>query len=232
MSMSLVSQLKMREVHEADRPRERFLRQGPESLSNQELLAILLRTGSKEESVLTLANRVLVQFEKLHALKHATVEEMKEIKGIGEAKAIQLLAAIELGKRLAQKEIDNKYTIRSPEDAANFLMPFMTSLQQENFVALYLNVKNQIIHQQTVFIGSLNASIVHPREIFRVAVRRAAAAIIVAHNHPSGNPVPSPEDIDVTKRLLEAGQILGIDLLDHIIIGDHQFVSLKEKGYI
>lgn len=232
MSMSLVSHLKMREVHEADRPRERFLRQGPESLSNQELLAILLRTGSKEESVLTLANRVLVQFEKLHALKHATVEEMKEIKGIGEAKAIQLLAAIELGKRLAQKEIDNKYTIRSPEDAANFLMPFMTSLQQENFVVLYLNVKNQIIHQQTVFIGSLNASIVHPREIFRVAVRRAAASIIVAHNHPSGNPVPSPEDIDVTKRLLEAGQILGIDLLDHIIIGDHQFVSLKEKGYI
>jgi DNA repair protein RadC len=232
MSMSLVSHLKMREVHEADRPRERFLRQGPESLSNQELLAILLRTGTKEESVLTLANRVLVQFEKLHALKHATVEEMKEIKGIGEAKAIQLLAAIELGKRLAQKEIDNKYTIRSPEDAANFLMPFMTSLQQENFVALYLNVKNQIIHQQTVFIGSLNASIVHPREIYRVAVRRAAAAIIVAHNHPSGNPVPSPEDIDVTKRLLEAGQILGIDLLDHIIIGDHQFVSLKEKGYI
>ena len=232
MTMSFVSQLKMREVHEADRPRERFLRQGPESLSNQELLAILLRTGSKEESVLTLANRVLVQFEKLHALKYATVEEMKEIKGIGEAKAIQLLAAIELGKRLAQKEIDNKYTIRSPEDAANFLMPFMTSLQQENFVALYLNVKNQIIHQQTVFIGSLNASIVHPREIFRVAVRRASASIIVAHNHPSGNPVPSPEDIDVTKRLIEAGQILGIDLLDHIIIGDHQFVSLKEKGYI
>ena len=232
MSVAFVSQLRMREVHEADRPRERFLRQGPESLSNQELLAILLRTGTKNESVLTLANRILVQFEKLHALKHATVEEMMEIKGVGEAKAIQILAAIELGKRLAQKELDNKFTIRSPEDAANYLIPELAPLQQEHFVALYLNVKNQILHKQTIFVGSLNASIVHPREIFRVAIRRSAAAIIVAHNHPSGNPSPSPEDIDVTKRLIEAGQILGVDLLDHIIIGDHQFISLKEKGYI
>lgn len=232
MSVTFVSQLRMREVHEADRPRERFLRQGPESLSNQELLAILLRTGTKNESVLTLANRILVQFEKLHALKHATVEEMMEIKGVGEAKAIQILAAIELGKRLAQKELDNKYTIRSPEDAANYLIPELAPLQQEHFVALYLNVKNQILHKQTIFVGSLNASIVHPREIFRVAIRRSAAAIIVAHNHPSGNPSPSPEDIDVTKRLIEAGHILGVDLLDHLIIGDHQFISLKEKGYI
>ena len=232
MSVTFVSQLRMREVHEADRPRERFLRQGPESLSNQELLAILLRTGTKNESVLTLANRILVQFEKLHALKHATVEEMIEIKGVGEAKAIQILAAIELGKRLAQKELDNKYTIRSPEDAANYLIPELAPLQQEHFVALYLNVKNQILHKQTIFVGSLNASIVHPREIFRVAIRRSAAAIIVAHNHPSGNPSPSPEDIDVTKRLIEAGHILGVDLLDHLIIGDHQFISLKEKGYI
>lgn len=232
MSISLASQLRMREVHEADRPRERFLRQGPESLSNQELLAILLRTGTKNESVLSLANRILVQFEKLHALKHATVEEMMEIKGVGEAKAIQILAAIELGKRLAQKELDNKYTIRSPEDAANYLIPELAPLQQEHFVALFLNVKNQILHKQTIFVGSLNASIVHPREIFRVAIRRSAAAIIVAHNHPSGNPSPSPEDIDVTKRLIEAGHILGVDLLDHLIIGDHQFISLKEKGYI
>jgi DNA repair protein RadC len=232
LSVTFVSQLRMREVHEADRPRERFLRQGPESLSNQELLAILLRTGTKSESVLSLANRILVQFEKLHALKHATVEEMMEIKGVGEAKAIQILAAIELGKRLAQKELDNKYTIRSPEDAANYLIPELAPLQQEHFVALYLNVKNQILHKQTIFVGSLNASIVHPREIFRVAIRRSAAAIIVAHNHPSGNPSPSPEDIDVTKRLIEAGQILGVDLLDHLIIGDHQFISLKEKGYI
>lgn len=178
--------LKIRDVHEADRPRERLIRQGAQSLSNQELLAILLRTGTKEASVLALANRVLMDFEKLHALKHATFEEITSIKGIGEAKAVQLLAAIELGRRLAQKEIDSRYTIRSPEDAAAYLMPEMESLTQENFVALFLNTKNQIIHKQTIFIGSLNASIVHPRELFREAIKRSAASIICAHNHPSG----------------------------------------------
>ena len=111
-------------------------------------------------------------------------------------------------------------------------MPDMVSLQQEHFVDLFLNVKNQILHKQTIFIGSLNASIVHPREIFREAVKRSAASIICAHNHPSGNPTPSAEDVDVTKRLLEAGKLMGIELLDHVIIGDHQFISLKEKGYM
>ncbi len=222
--------LKIRDVHEADRPRERLIRQGAQSLSNQELLAILLRTGTKEASVLALANRVLMDFEKLHALKHATFEEITSIKGIGEAKAVQLLAAIELGRRLAQKEIDSRYTIRSPEDAAAYLMPEMESLTQENFVALFLNTKNQIIHKQTIFIGSLNASIVHPRELFREAIKRSAASIICAHNHPSGNATPSPEDIDVTQRLQEAGIIIGIELLDHVIIGNHQYISMKEKG--
>lgn len=223
--------LKIHDVHEADRPRERFLRQGAKSLSNQELIAILLGTGTKQESVLTVANRVLLTFEKLHNLKFATLEEMTEIKGIGEAKAVLLLASIELGRRLASKEDEQRYTIRSPEDAANFLMQDMTSLQQEHFVCLFLNVKNQILHKKTIFVGSLNASIVHPREIFREAVKRSAASIICAHNHPSGVPTPSPEDIDVTTRLYEAGKIVGVDLLDHVIIGDHQFISMKEKGY-
>lgn len=223
--------LKIHDVHEADRPRERLLRQGAKSLSNQELIAILLGTGTKQESVLTVANRVLLTFEKLHNLKFATLEEMTEIKGIGEAKAVLLLASIELGRRLASKEDEQRYTIRSPEDAANFLMQDMTSLQQEHFVCLFLNVKNQILHKKTIFVGSLNASIVHPREIFREAVKRSAASIICAHNHPSGIPTPSPEDIDVTTRLYEAGKIVGVDLLDHVIIGDHQFISMKEKGY-
>ncbi len=223
--------LMLRDVHLEDRPRERLMRQGAESLSNQELIAILLRTGTKEESVLVLANRVLTVFERLHYLKHATIEEMVAIKGIGEVKAIQLLAAIELGRRLAQKQDDEKFTIRSPQDAAAYLMPDMTSLNQEHFVVLFLNIKNQIIHRQTIFIGSLNASIVHPREIFREAVKRSAASIICAHNHPSGVPTPSAEDIDVTKRIEEAGYIMGIELIDHVIIGDHQFISLKEKGY-
>ena len=223
--------MKIHDVHEADRPRERLIRQGARSLSNQELIAILLGTGTKRESVLTVANRVLINFEKLHNLKHATLEEMTEIKGIGEAKAVLLLAAIELGRRLASKDLEERFTIRSPEDAATFLMQDMTSIQQEHFVCLFLNVKNQVLHKQTIFVGSLNASIVHPREIFREAVKRSAASIICSHNHPSGIPTPSPEDIDVTTRLYEAGKIVGVDLLDHVIIGDHQFISMKEKGY-
>lgn len=232
MAVAAIPELMIRDVHIEDRPRERLIRQGAQSLSNQELIAILLRTGTKQESVLTLANRVLNYFEKLHELKHATLEEIISIKGIGEAKAVQLLAAIELGRRLSQKQVDSRYTIRSPKDAADYLMPEMSSLRQEHFVVLFLNVKNQILHKQTIFIGSLNSSIVHPREIFREAVKRSAASIICAHNHPSGVPTPSPEDIEVTKRLLEAGFIIGIELIDHVIIGDHQFISLKEKGYM
>ena len=232
MATNVDTPLMIRDVHLDDRPRERLKRQGADSLSNQELLAILLRTGTKQESVLYVANRVLTHFEQLHELKNATIEEIMCIKGIGEAKAIQLLAAIELGRRLHKQRTDERFTIRSPHDAARYLMPDMSSLLQENFVTLFLNVKNQIIHQQTIFIGSLNASIVHPREIFREAVKRSAASIICAHNHPSGNPSPSSEDIDVTKRLQEAGLIIGIELLDHVIIGDHQFISLKEKGYM
>lgn len=232
MATNMDLPMMIRDVHVDDRPRERLKRQGAESLSNQELIAILLRTGTKKESVLHLSNRILTHFEQLHELRNATIEEITAIKGIGEAKAIQLLASIELGKRLHKQRTDERYTIRSPKDAANYLMPDMSSLLQENFVTLFLNVKNQIIHQQTIFIGSLNASIVHPREVFREAVKRSAASIICAHNHPSGNPAPSPEDIDVTKRLQEAGLIMGIELLDHVIIGDHQFISLKEKGYM
>ncbi|MEX3622042.1 RadC family protein [Viridibacillus arvi] len=232
MSTDTIKPMMIRDVHQGDRPRERLKRQGAESLSNQELIAILLRTGTKEESVLHIANRVLTSFEQLHELKHAAIEEITSVKGIGEAKAIQLLAAIELGRRMSQQRIEDRYTIRSPQDAATYLMADMTALLQEHFVVLFLNVKNQIIHKQTIFIGSLNASIVHPREIFREAVKRSAASLVCAHNHPSGNPAPSPEDIEVTKRIQEAGYIIGIELLDHVIIGDHQFISLKEKGYM
>lgn len=224
--------LMIRDVHTADRPRERLVNQGATSLSNQELIAIMLRTGTRQESVLHLANRVLHHFEQIQQLKDASIEELTSINGIGQAKAVQLMAAVELGRRLSSKQTDAKFTIRSPKDAASYLMADMTSLKQEHFVVLFLNIKNQILHKQTIFVGSLNASIVHPREIFREAVRRSAASIVCAHNHPSGNPAPSPEDIAVTKRLMEAGSIVGIELLDHIIIGDHQFISLNEKGYM
>lgn len=232
MTVELQSGMMIRDVQLADRPRERLIRQGAESLSNQELIAILLRTGTKNESVLVLANRVLSSFDKIQDLKNATVEEFMTVNGIGQAKAVQLLAAAELGKRIYRKHSEGRYTIRSPEDAAAYLMTDMSSLSQEHFVVLFLNVKNEIMHKQTLFIGSLNSSIVHPRDIFREAVKRSAASIVCAHNHPSGNPSPSPEDIEVTKRLIEAGSIMGIELLDHIIIGDHKFISLKEKGYM
>ena len=232
MTINLEPKMMIRDVHIADRPRERLIRQGADSLSNQELIAILLRTGTRKESVLVLANRVLSSFDKIQDLKNATIEEFMTVKGVGEAKAVQLLAAAEIGKRLYRKHSEGRYTIRSPEDAAAYLMTDMSSLSQENFVVLFLNVKNEVLHKQTIFIGSLNSSIVHPRDIFREAVKRSAASIICAHNHPSGNPSPSPEDIEVTKRLLEAGSIMGIELLDHVIIGDHKFISLKEKGYM
>lgn len=232
MPVDLEPKMMIRDVHIADRPRERLTRQGAASLSNQELLAILLRTGTKEASVLVLANRILSSFDKIQDIKYATIEELMKVKGVGNAKAVQILAAAELGKRIYSKHSESRFTIRSPEDAAGYLMTEMTSLTQENFVVLFLNVKNEVLHKQTIFIGSLNSSIVHPRDIFREAVKRSAASIICAHNHPSGNPSPSPEDIDVTKRLMEAGSLMGIELLDHVIIGDHQFISLKEKGYM
>lgn len=215
-----------------DRPRERLIRTGAESLSNQELLAILLRTGTKEESVLELANRLIRHFEGLRFLKDASLEEMTAIKGIGTAKAVQILAAIELGRRIANLHHDARYVIRTPQDGANYVMNDMRFLSQEHFVCLYLNIKNQVIHRQTIFIGSLNASIVHPREVFKEALRRSAASIICFHNHPSGDPSPSKEDIEVTKRLAECGKIMGIEILDHLIIGEKKFVSLRQKGYL
>jgi len=222
----------IKDVPKEDRPRERLLKHGAGHLSNQELLAILLGSGTKEESVIALSNRVLMHFEGLKLLTDATIEELMAIKGIGVAKGVLLLATIELGKRMNQYKPDDKYIIRSPDDGANYIMEEMRSLKQEHFVVLFLNTKNQVIHRQTIFIGSLNASIVHPREVFREAVKRSAASIIVAHNHPSGDPSPSQEDIHVTRRLVESGKMIGIELLDHLIIGDRKFISLKEKGYL
>ncbi|MGD6816715.1 RadC family protein [Metabacillus sp. 113a] len=226
------SLLKIRDFPAEERPRERLLNDGPGNLSNQELIAILLRTGSASESVLQLASRLLAHFEGLKLLKDASIEEMTSISGIGQAKATQLLASMELGKRILKLSNEERYVIRSPQDGANYVMEEMRFLTQEHFVCLYLNTKNHVIHKHTVFIGSLNASIVHPREVFKEAFRRSAASFICIHNHPSGDPSPSREDIEVTKRLSECGKMIGIELLDHLIIGDRKYISLKEKGYL
>ncbi|MBB6451922.1 DNA repair protein RadC [Salirhabdus euzebyi] len=222
----------IKDVPKDDRPRERLIHLGANHLSNQELLAIVLGSGSKNESVTSIAQRLLIHFEGLPLLKDATVEELTAIKGIGNAKAVLLIAAFELGKRIHAFRPTERFVIRSPEDGADFLMEELRHLKQEHFVCLFLNTKNQVMHQQTVFIGSLNASIVHPREIFREAVKRSAASFICAHNHPSGDPSPSQEDIHVTRRLAECGKMIGIELLDHIVIGDRKYVSMKEKGYL
>lgn len=199
----------------SEMPRERFINMGAENVSNAELLAIILRTGTKEDSAISLAHKLLQYFGNLRKLKQASVLEISNIKGIGEAKAIQILASIELGMRLSREPTEERFTIRSPQDCADFMMEEMRYLQQEHFVCLFLNIKNQIIFKKTIFIGSLNSSIVHPREIFHQAIRHSAASIICLHNHPSGEISPSKEDIEVTKRLHECGKIMGIDLLDH-----------------
>lgn len=222
----------IKDVPREDRPRERMIDLGASHLSNQELLAILLGSGTKKESVMELSNRLLVHFEGIMLLKDATIEELTAIRGIGVAKAVLLLSAIEMGKRMQKMKPVERYMIRSPEDGADFVMEEMRDLKQEHFICLFLNTKNQVLHRQTIFIGSLNASIVHPREVFKEAVKRSAASIICAHNHPSGDPTPSQEDIQVTRRLKECGKMIGIELLDHLVIGDRKFISLKEKGYL
>jgi DNA repair protein RadC len=157
---------------------------------------------------------------------------MSRVPGLGQAKVAQICAAMELGRRLAAFMEDSKPTIHGPEDVAQLLMPELRHESKEHFKALYLDVKNRVLRARTVFVGTLDGSIVHPREIFRDAVTLAAASVIVAHNHPSGDPTPSPEDISITRRLVTAGQVIGIDLVDHVIIGDGRWVSLKERGLV
>lgn len=221
----------IRDVPVSERPRERMIRDGADSLSNTELLAIVLRTGTAEESVMSLACRILNHVGELRGLKSITYDELVSIRGIGPAKALQIAAGLELGKRIATSCVPNRPIVRSPQDVANLMMEDLRYHTQEHFVCLYLNTKNQVLGKETVFIGSLNSSIVHPREVYKEAIRRSSASVICLHNHPSGDPAPSREDIEVTRRLLEAGKIVGIDLLDHVIIGDGRFYSLKEKGH-
>jgi DNA repair protein RadC len=224
--------LLLRDVPHDERPRERMLQFGAQALSNAELLAILLRTGTFAESAVYLAQKVLIEAGSLRNLVDMSMDQLMTIKGIGPAKALQIQASIELGRRLARTSMTDTITIRSPQDVSTYLMEDLRYLQKEHFVCLFLNTKNHVIGQETLSMGSLNASIVHPREVFRAAIKRSSASIICVHNHPSGDPTPSPEDIQMTARLVEAGQIIGIEVLDHIILGDQNFVSLKEKGFM
>lgn len=204
---------------------------GMKALNEAELLQLILGEGTKTHLLQEVVNEIL-DLKSDFGLKGLTPEFLRsKVSGLTQRKAEILLAALELGKRVYTEEPAVGKVIRSPEDAAGILMD-MKHLNQEHFVALYLNTKNVVIAKKTIFIGTLNASTVHPREVFHEGIMRSAASIIVAHNHPSGSPEPSGPDLEVTKRLVECGKVLGVELLDHVIIGFNKFTSLKEKGYL
>lgn len=221
----------IREMPEDCLPRERLEVVGEKALSNQELLAILLRTGSKNTNVMEVASKFLNYFNHLYELKNATLTEMMEIKGIGRIKAIELRAAIEFGYRIQQSTQLKLGKVSSSYQIAQNLIYELQDFQQEHLVCLYLNTKNEVIKQETVFKGSLNQSVAHPREIFRSALKYSAARLILAHNHPSGNPTPSESDIHFTQRMQECGKMMGIEVLDHIIIGAQVYISMREENF-
>jgi DNA repair protein RadC len=220
----------IKELPEEERPRERLIRHGAAVLSNAELLAILLRTGTRNESAISVAYRILQQEQGLRYLVDSDVEQLSCINGIGRAKAAQIKAAIELGKRLSAFELGVDKPVKCPQDVADLLMEEMRYLKKEHMKLLLLNIKCNLISVEEVSVGSLNASIVHPREVFNPAIKKSSASIIMVHNHPSGDPAPSSEDKAITARIYEAGKLIGIELVDHIIIGDGRYISMKEKG--
>jgi len=221
----------IKELPTEERPREKLVQYGAETLSNSELLAILIGSGTKEVSAIMLANRILALEEEagISYLTNCLPEELSDIPGMGMAKSCQIIAAIELGKRIATKPKMKRINIKSPNEVASLFIEEMRYLKKEYFKVLLLNTKNEIIMIENISIGSLNSSVVHPREVFCTAIKKSACSMIAVHNHPSGNPMPSQTDIDITKRLVEAGELLGIKVLDHLIIGDGIYVSLKEK---
>lgn len=222
----------MRDLPAQERPRERMERYGAGALGVAKLLAIILRVGNTRVSAIQLGQLLVSNFGGLRNLAAASVQELSQISGIGLAKACQLQAAFELGKRLATSGNVPHSVITSPDTAANLVMEEMRYLREEHFRVIFLDTRNQEIVSRDISVGSLNASIVHPREIFKAAISHSAAAIILVHNHPSGDPTPSKEDLALTARIREAGELIGIPVLDHLIIGDGRFLSLKERGLL
>jgi DNA repair protein RadC len=219
--------MRIKEIIPQDRPRERMERAGPQVLSNGELLAVLLKSGTKKENVLQISYGLLAKYG-LRNLSNASLQELCQEHGIGKAKACQIVALFELAKRIPLKE-DQKVPILKSRDLAKNYVKKMQDLQKEHFIAVYLDSKNKIIGDQTITIGTLNTSLVHPREVFHGAVKHLANSIIILHNHPSGDPTPSEEDLEVTRVLDETGDVMGIPLLDHLVIGKQKWWSWKEQ---
>lgn len=223
----------IKEMPREERPREKIMKYGVSSLSNTELLAVLIGTGTKDTTALTLATRILsLEKDGIAFLGHCLPEDLCAINGVGIAKSCQIVAAIALGKRIATNPRSKRVRINSPDEVAALFMEELRYLKKEFFRILLLNTKNEIIGVEDASIGNLNSSIVHPREIFCSAIKKSASSMIVVHNHPSGHPKPSQNDLNVTARLVESGEILGISVVDHLIIGDGVYVSLKEKGLL
>lgn len=222
----------IKELPSDERPRERLVKYGADSLSNAELLAIILRTGTHQYSAIGMAEHILREFGGLRGIAAASVEELSRINGLGTAKGTQIKAMVELGRRLAMSTEQSRPAIRSPQDVADIMTPKLRDEHQEHFRALFLNTKNEVLKIVNITTGSLDSSLISPRDLFKQAMSANSASVIVAHNHPSGDPTPSREDIAVTKRLAQAGEMIGIEVLDHIIIGDGRWVSLKERGLI
>jgi len=220
----------IRDLPAGERPRERMAQYGPEAMSTVELLAILLRVGSRGESAIRLAERLLAEFGGLAGIAKARVPQLSALPGIGLAKAAQIKAAFELGKRLATSVEGPRPVIRNASDAAALMMEELRYREQECLAAILLDARNQVIRTLVLMIGTLTGSPAHPREVFKEALAHGCASLIICHNHPSGDPTPSQDDIALTTRLAQAGEIMGIPLLDHLIIGDGRFVSLKEAG--
>ncbi|MCL2142082.1 MAG: DNA repair protein RadC, partial [Methanimicrococcus sp.] len=219
--------IKLKDLPHNERPREKLMKMGPESLSEAELLANILQTGTHGMNVVVLCQRIFAEMS-LKKLSRRSVSELTKIPGIGPTKACQIVSLFELSRRLETYTEGPKFKIKTPEDIYQFIYPKIREEKKEKFIILCLDSKHQVIFEQIVFIGSLDISIVHPREIFKTALLESAAAIILVHNHPSGDPTPSKEDIEITKRLVDSGKLIGISILDHIIIGDGNFISLKQ----
>ena len=217
----------------SERPRERLLKLGSEALSAQEILALILGRGIKGESVMVTSQRLLSRFGNLKGVADASMEELTQTRGIGPAKAAQIKAALELSKRLeADAGEKPKPILKSPEDVVAAVRSQLKGKKKEHFLVICLDTRNRLINRKPVSIGSLDTSIVHPREVFKEAVSSSAASVIFVHNHPSGDPEPSKEDVELTKRLAKVGEIIGIDVLDHIIVCDKAYLSLKAKNML
>lgn len=224
--------VKIKDWPAAERPREKLLARGAEALSDAELLAILIRVGSGKATALDLARKILSNEKHLRGIAGKTAQELMRMKGIGEAKAVELLAAFEIGRRVQSHDEGEKVVFTSPDQVAQRMIPRLRDRKSEAFWVLLLDVRNCLMHEQELTTGTLNASLVHPREVFKVAIDRLAASVIAVHNHPSGIAEPSQEDVNVTRQLVEAGRVIGIPLHDHVIVAGDSYMSFAERGLL